>query len=494
MEDNNNDDTRQGLYDEFESEIVKARNPEAYFDEADLVEIFDYASDMDNYIVKMEVLLYGARHYPESQVLATRRAWFYSSLGEMDAAADVNSRVTDEGFLNKLLALFALADSPGSDEVRARLDKIVDETDEFFDEDLIQLVDYCADNSMLDWVETNRKKVEAKSSYPPTFIYEYADRAEEAGDLEKAQALFEELTMTEPFTVDFWVRLAKVQSAREADSDALASLDYALAVDPAYPDALRLKGKIMYRQGHDMAKISQVFKAVVDTPQALDVDRAIYASTLNELGRRDEAVAMLKDVLGRDPLSQSAIDVLMTIDFSLAVPYLRDIAAKVNLTSEQVATWVREHLSAGHINEAADLLGLFSQMFHSTARLGFLTQVYYIAGKHAGIVAAVREIFTDGIADIQTPEPAIVYPYLMSLARQGLTAEASREAKAHLSVIESGISEEIGRRGQYIFSDTMLPAQAACMHAGYRTQLRNIINALAASTPLPPDTYDPHFQ
>ena len=45
MEDNNNDDTRQGLYDEFESEIVKARNPEAYFDESDLVEIFDYASD-----------------------------------------------------------------------------------------------------------------------------------------------------------------------------------------------------------------------------------------------------------------------------------------------------------------------------------------------------------------------------------------------------------------------------------------------------------------
>ena len=65
----NNDDTRQGLYNEFESEIVKAGNPEAYFDENDLVEIFDYASDMDNYIVKMEVLLYGARHYPASEAL-----------------------------------------------------------------------------------------------------------------------------------------------------------------------------------------------------------------------------------------------------------------------------------------------------------------------------------------------------------------------------------------------------------------------------------------
>ena len=123
----NNDDTRQGLYNEFESEIVKAGNPEAYFDENDLVEIFDYASDMDNYIVKMEVLLYGARHYPASEALATRRAWFYSSFGEMEAAADVNNRVSNGGFLNRLLTLRAegASDSP---DTRSRLDEIVDAT------------------------------------------------------------------------------------------------------------------------------------------------------------------------------------------------------------------------------------------------------------------------------------------------------------------------------------------------------------------------------
>ena len=57
MDDNNNaDDVRQSLYEEFLSEVVKAGNPEAFFDETDLIEIYDYSSDMDNYIAKMEVL------------------------------------------------------------------------------------------------------------------------------------------------------------------------------------------------------------------------------------------------------------------------------------------------------------------------------------------------------------------------------------------------------------------------------------------------------
>ena len=53
MDDNTNgsggEDSRQGLYNEFESEIVKAGNTEAYFDETDLIEIFDYASDTVSY-------------------------------------------------------------------------------------------------------------------------------------------------------------------------------------------------------------------------------------------------------------------------------------------------------------------------------------------------------------------------------------------------------------------------------------------------------------
>lgn len=52
--DENNDD-RQDLYDEFESEVVKHGNQEAFFDESDLVEIFDYASDLDNNIVWDEI-------------------------------------------------------------------------------------------------------------------------------------------------------------------------------------------------------------------------------------------------------------------------------------------------------------------------------------------------------------------------------------------------------------------------------------------------------
>lgn len=492
MEDNN-DDTRQGLYDEFESEIVKAHNPEAYFDEHDLVEIFDYASDMDNYIVKMEVLLYGARHYPDSQLLATRRAWFYSSLGEMDAAADVNNRVTNGGFLNKLLTLRALGqtDSP---ELRSRLAEIVDESDELLDEDLIQLVDYCAEQSMLDWVGENRKRIEAKSTYTPTFIYEYADRAEDAGDTATAQALFEELTMMEPFTVDFWMRLAKVQTDRDMDAEALSSVEYALAVDPAYPDALRLKGKLLFHMGHDMEQVTQVFRKVLDNPDATDNDWAIYAASLHELGRSSEAMKILEEVLENHPLSQGVIDVMMGIDFERAKPYILNIASKVSLTPEAITAWAREHISNGHVDEAVKLVSLFAKQFHSSASLGFLIQLYYITRRYNDIIDVVSDVFPDGIKDIRNSDPAIVYPYLMSLARTGQNKKALREAQAHLRIVESSIENELSHRAEYILSDTVLPAHAACLSAGYRFQLGNIIEALSASNPLPPDTYDPHLQ
>lgn len=490
MEDNNNDDTRQGLYDEFESEIVKAHNPEAYFDEDDLIEIFDYASDMDNYIVKMEVLLYGARHYPDSQLLATRRAWFYSSLGEMEAAAEVNSRVTNGGFLNKLLALRAenLADTT---QLGRRLAEIVDESEELLDEDLIQLVDYCAESSMLDWVGANRKRVEAKSSYTPTFIYEYADRAEEAGDLATAQALFEELTMMEPFTVDFWMRLAKVQADNQLFTDALSSVEYALAVDNSYCDALRLKGKLLCRLDHDMNEVSAIFRKVTESPSAQPGDYVAYAATINALGRAEEAVAILKEVLEKVPMLQSAVDLLMVIDFNIAVPYIHNIVSTLRLEADTIITWVRELLSNDAVIEAVKLASLFTDSFRSSTELAFLIQLLYITGHYKEIISIIDSRYPEGISEIGKPEPAIVYSYLMSLVHRGKRSKALSEAKAHLSVIEQAMDEDLLHRADYILSETTLPAYISCVHAGYRHQLRDIINALSAPGRMPPSSFDP---
>lgn len=492
MDENNSDDTRQSLYDEFESEIVKAGNTEAFFDENDLIEIFDYASDMDNYIVKMEVLLYGSRHYPGSEPLATRRAWFYSSLGEMEAAAQVNSRVSNGGVLNHILSLRAegATDTP---ETRSRLDAIVDATDDFGDEDVIQLVDFCAEISMLDWVEQNRSRIEAKCSYSPTFIYEYADRAEDIGDLPTAQRLFEELTMMEPFTVDFWVRLARVQYDQGNDEDALASADYALAVDPAYADALRVKGKALFRLDRDLNEVSAAFEAVLHDPEHNDTDSAVYAATLHELGETDKAINLLETAVLKSPFSQPLLDVLMKIDFDRAIPYVLNVSERTSFPCETVIAWAKEHIANNRVDVAARLVTLFADKFDSQNSLGFLTELWYISGMYPRIVEIVRNRYPGDspLNSLSTPDPAITFPYLMSLSRLGRNQEALAEAKSHLSEIDEFLQTPHHTRFAFTLTPDDLPSRARCLHIGYAAILRSIVNALSAIPALPPDTFDP---
>lgn len=494
MDENNNgsnDDSRQGLYNEFESEIVKAGNPEAYFDETDLIEIFDYASDMDNYIVKMEVLLYGARHYPASEALATRRAWFYSSFGEMEAAADVNSRVSNGGLLNRLLSLRAegATDTP---QTRARLEEMIDLAADLGDEDVIQLVDYCAECGMLDWVEANRKRIEAKCSYTPTFIYEYADRAEDLGDLSTAHRLFEELTMMEPFTTDFWLRLAAVQIAEGDFEEALASAEYALAVDSGCLEALRLKGRAMYRLDRNKNDVARIFRTVLDHPDANDSDASAYAATLIELGRTDEAVHLLEETILRHPMAQMPIDLLMNVDFQRAEPYILNVADKAAFTRDTVIAWAKEHIANGRTDIAARLALLFRKYFICTTDLGFLTELLYIAKMYRETVEAVDDSYSD-LSEIVRPEPGIVFPYLMSLVRLGDGQRALELSRRHLADIDSylQVPHTLDDLRGIMIVPYASPSATACMHIGYAALLRSIINALSAPAPMPPDEFDP---
>lgn len=482
---NNNDDTRQSLYREFESEIVKAGNTEAYFDEADLIEIFDYASDMDDYIVKMEVLLYGARHYPASEALATRRAWFYSMFGEMDAAARINSRVGTAGVLNRLLSLRA-SGADDTPQTRAALDDIIDESTSLGDEDIIQLVDFCAEKHMLDWVESARPRIEPRCAYLPTYLYEYADRAEDIEDLPTARRLFEELTMMEPFTVDFWVRLAGVQMAQDDLDDALASTGYALAIDNGNIDALRLKGRIMYRLEKPKEEIAQAFSAVLDHPEANDNDISAYAAILIELGRGSEAAELLEQTVMRYTMSQLPLDLLMTIDFERARPYILKFATETALERTSILTWVREHLRNGTVEIAAKLLELFRDHYVGVPELGTVAEVWYGTRRYDQIVDIVDEtLSTLNISIIVMP--SIDLPYIVSLMRTGRADRAreyTRRLMKHLRENESLVPDVAD----------IDHATATCLRLGFIHILTRLDSMMAEGLTDLPEDFDPISQ
>lgn len=81
-------DERRQLYDRFRSELATSPR-DMFFDEKELVEIYDQAGDLDDEHVKLEVLLHGFRLYPDSEDLAMRRAYFYYNYHLDDGVRDM---------------------------------------------------------------------------------------------------------------------------------------------------------------------------------------------------------------------------------------------------------------------------------------------------------------------------------------------------------------------------------------------------------------------
>ena len=190
-------DSRRALYERFYAIVGRADNPQdaddAYFDEDDIIEIYDYANDMNDDFIKLEALFYGARMFPASEALRTRRDYLYYYLGNDGAVRLLLERRKSQTTLSRLLALRARTDRKRSavDE----LDAILRESEAFDDEEIIQFVTEAAAPETVGWLFDNIDRLKEKCSYLPTLYYELAGAAEDNGDYPRAIAMAEELTM-----------------------------------------------------------------------------------------------------------------------------------------------------------------------------------------------------------------------------------------------------------------------------------------------------------
>ncbi len=73
------------LYNRFRADVMANNNSE-FYEEDELLDIYDYAQDGDD-MVMLYVLLAGARLYPDSKFLDERKAFFLSSVNDQSARA-----------------------------------------------------------------------------------------------------------------------------------------------------------------------------------------------------------------------------------------------------------------------------------------------------------------------------------------------------------------------------------------------------------------------
>lgn len=231
---------REELYRNF-LKSLKEPATERFFDEDELVEIFDYAGDIADDYARAEVLFCGARLYPESIPLKERRALLYFDLEDAEkdlkdgsAAAFVADNADHTSMLFDIVRLEA--NRPA--DAAAALDFLMDQYPSFSDEETIRFVDLAFDLDQYDWVKKRMPELRKKANFLPALLYEVLQEADDNGDDETVAALAEELIEAEPFAIAYWAILFRAQARMGKEEEARQTFDTARALGADNPAAL----------------------------------------------------------------------------------------------------------------------------------------------------------------------------------------------------------------------------------------------------------------
>lgn len=235
FEDDNN--SREELYKRFK-QALKQPPGERYFDEDELVEVFDYAGDLGDDYVRTEALLCGARLYPDSQMLADRRALLYLDVDDSDTMA--SAYLQDNRERSTLLADIVRLEieQPDADAAAPALEFLLSQYDSFGDEEIIRFVDLAIDLDQYNWLIDNLDTLRTKVNYLPSMLYEVLNEADNRDDTATCVSIAEELVELEPFTSTYWSTLFRAHARAGHEDEARNAFDYAKALAADNPDTL----------------------------------------------------------------------------------------------------------------------------------------------------------------------------------------------------------------------------------------------------------------
>lgn len=467
---------REKLYMKFRADLVSGHIASGY-DENDLIEIYDYANDIYDEYVQMEVILSGARIYPESEELAQRRAFFlYTTLSMTEGAVNIAMNHKGETALWAILLL--LVKHPPIEESIKEMNSIVDTFADFDDETIIQLVDACVELELYDWLKENRELIKKRCLYPDTFLYELSQVADGKRDHEFGISVLEELTMLEPFNSLYWHMLAQQYVNNDDYNNALQAIDYALAIDPKSTNMLVTKAQILYDMNQDREKARSMMREVL----LEDPDNALANHTLAAMlaldGNTEGALAIIRNYLKEHPGDKEAIDHLLTIgnrevDNEEINRYFKSGALS---TEQEWVAWADTFYQREQYQACADILlcrlyntdSLFdwTQLLESLYRCGRYAEVVELYRKY---VLRVRDI--SGLS-LSLPDALIM---VLSLLREGYQTAAKELADF---IVNYNISD-------------INPYEKRLVAIGVQSVLRNILDAIDSSQDVPLSSIDP---
>jgi len=295
---------REELYQRFR-ESLRRPVSERFFDEDELVEVYDYAGDLNDDYVQMEVLFCGARLYPESQALSERRALLYldTSIDDTDAPSPAAGEYINDNF-DTFSPIFDIVrlETEQPYEPQEALEFLLTQYETFNDEEMIRFCDLALDLGQYNWLKENLTRLKDKTDNKDIVHFELMNAAEENGDNDMMARMAEELIESEPFNVGYWHKLFRAQARAEKTEEARNTFDYAAALSQDDADVLLSLASdvyafapFLYKEAYDM--LEGVREKSPDVFTFLDCQCAILIRS----GMGDKAVHLLMDYATAHP-------------------------------------------------------------------------------------------------------------------------------------------------------------------------------------------------
>ena len=359
MMDDENDDRRRELCERFRKSLAKPVN-ERFFDEDELVDLFDFAGDMADDYLKMEVLLCGARLYPDSEMLKERRAIFYSFISDDATAKYLEDNARETAPIWEIMRLRSRAPH-GKDAERA-LAYLLGGIDRFDDEELIQFIELASQLGAYEWLLASEKEIRRKSDYAPMFLYEMAVVSELNHNYERAVAYLEQLTEAEPMNAYYWYMLAQDYEFADRRERAMEALEYSLAVDPEGKEALQMRARMLAADESTQPQALEIIRHLSEKyPEDTDLQRV--AAFFNYVaGNVATSQEIIRHCLDRFPGDRGVLsDAVATGVGDVASMLDRFFATTDENDEDTWLDWAEDLRDEGYYDEAIHVLEAYER-------------------------------------------------------------------------------------------------------------------------------------
>lgn len=352
------------------SAALKKGGADCWFDEDEIIQIFDYAGDIGNDYLRTEALMWGARYYPESKALLERRCIYYHDVLDENAVRSFTSDIEGKGSLITNLLKYK-AEGLYGEEAKQVLNDVLQLSEPLTDEEVIQVVNFAFDTQNSDWIFDNLGELRKHTEFLPSLLYEVGALSYEGGNYERTIPVLEELVSESPYSIDYWDMLTKAYYAAGREEDASEALEMELAIDPNFLPALQIKAHTLALKGK-LEEIDQIQKQYPNDQEIaeayLNAMLFAYKDRLDE--KRNEIIDYLVINAELYPQSDMFIDRLLTTAPEKAETAINNIW--IGLTSYTPAEdvpmqwkdWVDSLVSENKYSGAITLLEFFFREEH----------------------------------------------------------------------------------------------------------------------------------